>query len=278
MHSALAQLESTLCLWQQWACPLKSKPTLQATLSAGRSHCSFLVESDKIFFVVRIESPESRKLAMAQAQEYQLLRQLAPLCPQLIWADDKALVTQYVHGKHWVASNCTATLVEQLQLLHQTQIELSPFNLLDHTDQYWQQFSPTAKHEHCEFYHLQRAHMEKTLAQYPQQCICHNDLHPANILQTDRGFTFIDWEYASYNSPYFDLASLVEFGPLTKSQQRELLRLYWKSDDKQHLFALKDFQRIVRFVEWLWESLINSPQAPALKTRLASQRFDTSQI
>ena len=36
----------------------------------------------------------------------------------------------------------------------------------------------------------------------------HNDLNPENILFNKKYF-FIDWEYASANSPYFDLASII---------------------------------------------------------------------
>lgn len=268
------QLETTLCLWQQWDCILSAKPTLKATLSAGRSHCSFLVESDQHFFVVRIESPDSRKLAMSQTQEYQLLRQLPPLCPALIWSDASSLVTRYIQGKHWQAPNRLHTLAEKLQCLHQSDIDLPPFNLLEHVDRYWQQLPAEAQQEHNSFYQAQRLHLQKSLEKNPQQCLCHNDLIPENILQSDHTFTFIDWEYAGYNSPYFDLATLVEFGPLTKSQQRELLRLYWQSDDPQHISALKDFQVIVRFVEWLWESLKDSPRAASLKAQIKHHTID----
>lgn len=271
MQSPLLQLEDALVLWAQWDCALESKPTARATLSAGRNHCNFLVESQQQFFVVRIESPESRALAMTQAQEYQLLRQLSPISPKLIWADEQFLVTQYVQGKHWNAPNKLSALVTRLQALHQTRVDLPPFNLLDHSDRYWSQFSSNEKSEHLDFFQTQREHLETTLKRNPEQCLCHNDLIPENILQTEKDFTLIDWEYAGYNSPYFDLASLVEFGPLNKSQTRELLRLYWQSDDKKHTANLKSFQQIVRFIEWLWESLKHSDKAPQLKVNLQTQ-------
>ncbi len=271
MQSPLLQLEKALELWPQWDCALESKPTVRATLSAGRNHCNFLVESEQKFFVVRIESPESRALAMTQTQEYQLLRQLAPLSPKLIWADEQFLVTQYIQGKHWSAPSQLSALVAQLQKLHQTHIDLPPFNLLEHCDRYWNRFSSNEKKEHYDFFRTQRDHLEATLTQNPEQCLCHNDLFPENILQNEKEFTLIDWEYAGYNSPYFDLASLVEFGPLNKSQTRELLRLYWQSDDKKHIVNLKNFQQVVRFIEWLWESLKHSNKAPQLKADLKTQ-------
>lgn len=251
-NSPQQQCEQVLDSWSQWRADLAQRPSIQATLSAGRSHASFLVATQEDFFAVRIESEHARSLAMKRQQEIQLLESLPPLCPELIWSTDKAIVTRFVEGHHWRAPSHLESLTLHLLKLHQQRIELPAFSLLDHAERYWGRLTDQAQRTHRDQYTVGQSHLALTLAQHPEQCLCHNDLIPENILQNDTDFTFIDWEYAGYNSPYFDLATLVEYGALTKSQQRELLRLYWQEDPKPHQSALRDFQRIVRFIEWLW--------------------------
>ncbi len=253
--SAQQQCEQVLDAWQQWRTKLTQRPSMQATLSAGRSHASFLVATSDMFFAIRIESEHARSLAMKREQEIRLLQELPPLCPELIWSNDRAIVTQFVEGHHWRAPSHLESLTFQLRELHGRQIPLPAFSLLDHVERYWARLTDQAQRRHREQYRVGQSHLALTLARHPEQCLCHNDLIPENILQNGDQFTFIDWEYAGYNSPYFDLATLVEYGALTKSQQRELLRLYWQDDDKLHQTTLRDFQRIVRFIEWLWELL-----------------------
>lgn len=266
--SPIALLEETLGTWQQWQPALTSRPTLQATLSAGRSHCSFLVVSNNVFFVVRIESEASRALAMKREQEFVLLKALNQFSPNFVWADEYALVTEYTRGRHWIAPHSLPNLVAQVHQLHQQKQPIEAFNLLDHADGYWQKLPSSTRLEHQDFFTKQRRHLQLTLQRHPEQCLCHNDLIPENIIQHDDNFTFIDWEYAAYNSPYFDLATLVEFAPLTLGQQQEVSRQYWSSDDQKHLTALNEFRQVVRFIEWLWELLQAPQKATSVKHRL----------
>ena len=55
----------------------------------------------------------------------------------------------------------------------------------------------------------------------------HNDLLPGNILQGDGRFWLIDWEYAGFNSPLFDLGGLASNNGLTPDQEHLLLSAYY---------------------------------------------------
>ena len=266
--SPISLLDDTLASWRQWPGELTVKPSLQATLSAGRSHCSFLVVCESQFFVVRIESKASRALAMQREQELLLLQNLDQLAPKFIWADEHALVTEYTRGRHWIAPTGFTQLIDQVKRLHQYELPIDDFNLLDHVDGYWQKLPHFIQQENGDFFQQQRRHLQETLEHYPDQRLCHNDLIPENIIQHHDNFTFIDWEYAAYNSPYFDLATLVEFAPFSLRQQQALNQQYWGSDDEKHLSALTKFRQVVRFVEWLWESIQSPQKAASVKTRL----------
>lgn len=62
-----------------------------------------------------------------------------------------------------------------------------------------------------------------------ESCPCHNDLVPENwIIQGERLY-LLDWEYAGYNDPAWDLASYMSEGALSKEARDDLLRCYFSS-------------------------------------------------
>lgn len=57
----------------------------------------------------------------------------------------------------------------------------------------------------------------------------HNDLLPANILDTGERLWLIDWDYGGLNSPLFDLAGLASNSGLEEGQETLLLETYFES-------------------------------------------------
>lgn len=54
----------------------------------------------------------------------------------------------------------------------------------------------------------------------------HNDLLPGNILKGEGRFWLIDWEYAGFGSPLFDLGGLASNNGFSPDQERSLLTAY----------------------------------------------------
>jgi thiamine kinase-like enzyme len=57
----------------------------------------------------------------------------------------------------------------------------------------------------------------------------HNDLLPANLLDDGERLWLIDWDYAGFNSPLFDLGGLASNNGLTQDQERWLLETYFEA-------------------------------------------------
>lgn len=55
----------------------------------------------------------------------------------------------------------------------------------------------------------------------------HNDLLPANFLHDGRRMWLIDWDYAGFNSPLFDLGGLAANNGLTETQELRMLTCYF---------------------------------------------------
>ena len=67
----------------------------------------------------------------------------------------------------------------------------------------------------------------------------HNDLLAANFIDDGSRLWLIDWDYAGYNSPLFDLANLASNNGLSKDQEDWLLQHYFDapvSDQTRHGF------------------------------------------
>src|SRR4029078_1949603 len=55
----------------------------------------------------------------------------------------------------------------------------------------------------------------------------HNDLLAANFIDDGQGLWLLDWEYAGFNSPLFDLGGLVSNSELSPEQEEQILSLYF---------------------------------------------------
>lgn len=82
----------------------------------------------------------------------------------------------------------------------------------------------------------------------------HNDLSPGNILWNKKYF-FIDWEYSSMNSQYFDLATIISSYDLDDGE----ITLLWNGYDKKtqlDMYKLKKWAKFTRFLEYIWRNCL----------------------
>jgi thiamine kinase-like enzyme len=82
----------------------------------------------------------------------------------------------------------------------------------------------------------------------------HNDLNRENILFNKKYF-FIDWEYASANSPYFDLASIISSYDFNDEEIGYLFDGYDKNfplDQEK----LKNWVKFTYFLDYIWRKCL----------------------
>ena len=82
----------------------------------------------------------------------------------------------------------------------------------------------------------------------------HNDLNYQNILLNKKYF-FIDWEYASANSPYFDLASIISSYDFNDEEIGYLFDGYNKNfllDQEK----LKNWVKFTYFLDYIWRQCL----------------------
>ena len=206
-------LQQTLSEWRRWEVCLPGKPSLVKPMSGGMTNLSFLVESGSRRAVVRVNTPHSKALGIDRQREEALLRLLQPAgcVPKLLYVTAEVLVTEFVDGRLWDAGTVDShhrvnrqlvPLLEKIRAFPKP-ATASRFSYLNHCRHYLAQLAvrPVAADAIEE-------HAAAIDAGSWQPVICHHDLIPENIIDTDRGPVILDWEYAAWGHPAMDLIRL----------------------------------------------------------------------
>jgi thiamine kinase-like enzyme len=89
----------------------------------------------------------------------------------------------------------------------------------------------------------------------------HNDLLAANFLDDGERLWLIDWDYAGFNSPLFDLGGLASNNGLSEAQERWLLETYFETaltDERWHSYRAMKCASLLRETMWSMVSEIHS--------------------
>ncbi len=148
--------------------------------------------------------------------------------PYYLNLEEGFMVCEYLDGKH--ISKLTraeiAVFVQQLKKLHALKIEQQPLALKANFSVYTEELE--------EAFDL----IDNTSA---EMVLCHNDLNPQNCIFSKQAVKYIDWEFATMNDRYFDLASFsVEF-QFSVLDEAYMLASYFGREgwDKKKLEAYK---------------------------------------
>ena len=109
----------------------------------------------------------------------------------------------------------------------------------------------------------------------------HNDLLAANILDDGQRLWLIDWEYAGFNTPLFDLGGIASNNELDESQERWMLEAYFErnvDDALWHRYQAMKTASLLRETLWSMVSEIHSTLDFDFKTYTSDNlaKFDQS--
>ena len=165
----------------------------------------------------------------------------------LLDEENGLMICEFLEGHHKAVleEGDLQKLAKLLQQLHSIQINSEALNLED-------EFNTQSEEIKEAFYIIKNAKVENVL--------CHNDLNPENILFS-KDVKLIDWEFASLNDKYFDLASLcVEFH-LAEKEETYFLEAYFMTKEEIQRDKLNAYKTIYIALckQWFTKSDINSP-------------------
>jgi thiamine kinase-like enzyme len=89
----------------------------------------------------------------------------------------------------------------------------------------------------------------------------HNDLLPTNFIDDGKRLWLVDWEYAGFNTPLFDLGGLASNNEFPEDLSRRLIETYFErrlDDDLARRFAAMTAASLLREAMWSMVSEIHS--------------------
>jgi thiamine kinase-like enzyme len=216
-----------------WRRPVTAEP-----LSGGLTNSNFLVRYNHDRFVVRIgdDIPVHHVMRFNERQA-SLAAHAAGLSPKVVYHEPGALVVEFIEGRTLTPQELRAPpmLPRAAALIHACHAVMSdhlrgplmmfwPFHIL-------RDYAETLREGRSRW--LGRLPELMTVAAKLERLVgpidvafSHNDLLAANFIDDGTRLWLVDWDYAGFNSPLFDLANFASNNDLDEEQERELLRLY----------------------------------------------------
>lgn len=234
-------------------------------LGGGITNLNFLVEDAARRVVVRIgdDIPVHQILRFNELSASRAAH-AAGVSPAVIYHEPGALVIAFIHGRTLTAADFAddAVLDQALALLKRAHREI-PQHLRGPALTFWvfhvlRDYAGTLRDGGSGYVAalpelLQQAALLEAAVGQIDLVFGHNDLLPANFLHDGARLWLIDWDYAGFNSPLFDLGGLAANNGLNEAQETRMLTGYFgRAPDAQLWRQYRAMKAAAALREALW--------------------------
>jgi thiamine kinase-like enzyme len=260
--------------WRQAAAlPLWSDPVEPSDLRGGLSNVNFVVEDAGKKYVIRIGGDNDvhgvvRKNELAASRA----AYAAGVAPRVAYAEPGVLVLDFIEGRTFTPDDVRnpKNLSRVVELIQRTHREI-PRHLRGPGVLFWvfhvirdyaHTLTETASADTRQIRALvvRSEELERTIGPI-DLVFSHNDLLAANIIDDGKKLWLVDWEYAGFNSPLFDLGGLASNSELPPPLRETLLEHYFDkpvTDQLRYRFAAMTAASLLRETMWSMVSEIYS--------------------
>jgi thiamine kinase-like enzyme len=263
--SQLAERIAALSIWSGRVDP---RP-----LAGGITNQNFKVEDGGRRYVVRVGHDllvhgvvRATELAASRAAH------LAGLSPAVVHAEPGILVLDFIEGRTFTAEDIRkpANLERLIDMVRRCHHDV-PKHLRGPAAMFW------VFHVVRDYGHTLREGKSLHLSMLPdllaradrleaavgpiEVVFGHNDLLAANFIDDGKRLWLLDWEYAGFNSPLFDLGGLASNSELSREQAEQALALYFGrpvDDELRRRAAAMTAASLLRETMWSMVSEIHS--------------------
>ncbi len=242
-------------------------------LSGGMTNLNFKITDGEQGFVVRFgeDDPVHLISRVNEIASCQAAFEIG-VSPELVYHEAGILVVRFVEGKVFAEADVRVDenlqrIVELLKRFHhempkqfrQIPVMFWVFQVLRHYHNLLLQGDSTHLAQLPE---LARIALDLEAAVGPIDVVFgHNDLLPANFIDDGERIWLIDFDYAGFNSPLFDLSNLASNNELSEDQERFMLEQYFgASPDHAKLGSYHAMKcaSLLRETMWSMVSELNS--------------------
>ena len=222
----------------------KNKVSLEA-VKGGMTNQNFLVNDGPNQYFVRLGKDIPEHLIFRQNEiSVSKAASLAGLSPKFVHSEEGITVFEYIQSTTYNADLIIKNLDKIIEVIKKIHTTISqylegqpPLFWVFHVIQHYANFLKINNSSYSnllEDFHNKSMYMNKLASPY-DIVFCHNDFLAANFIENESQIWVVDWEYAGFNTPLFDLGGLVSNNEFTYEQEIYLLENYYdkKIDDEQ---------------------------------------------
>ncbi len=243
------------------------------TLDGGMTNQNFIVTDKHSKYVVRIghDIPEHQILRFNELAASRAAH-AAGIAPAVHYAAEGVLVIDFIEGRTLTAddANQPDTLERMVSVIKDCHQNVSS-HLRGASLVFWvfhviRDYANTLRAANSPY----RAHLSEwleaasrleSLAGPFDIVYAHNDLLAANFIDDGKKLWLIDWEYAGYNTPLFDLGGLASNNELPETEEKKLLELYFAdapSERRWQQYGAMKCASLLRETLWSMVSEVHS--------------------
>ena len=207
-------LEATIDNWRHWdtdkALTLAVPPKGAQQRVGCLSHEAFLVPMGEFGAVVLVNSATTDALGISREREHRLLTVLQPsgCVPRLLFSDSEVQVTQLIEGRHLTRDDLKDRVI--LDHLENCIERIQSYSVDCMTKRNYKSYINLYSDQVPNFDGLSEIESAASLIDMGEwePVIGHHDLILENIIWSNKGMFFIDWEYAHLGHPLIDHVKL----------------------------------------------------------------------
>ena len=215
-------------------------------VGGGITNQNFLVNDGSKKYFVRIgdDIPEHLVFRSNEIQASNAASKIE-VCPELLFYDKSIQVFNFIDGKTLESKDIKNNMDYITKLIKKVHSKM-PDNLVGQSVIFWVFY---VIKNYKNFLEKNNSAYIKALPELFEKSIklesisapfdivfSHNDLLPANFIQDNDKIWLIDWEYAGFNTPLFDLGGLASNNEFTEKEEKNLLENYFEKKLSSELF------------------------------------------
>ena len=207
-------------------------------VTGGMTNKNFLVNDGNQKFFVRIGNDIPEHL-IYRSNEVEASKAASKIniCPKLLYYNNSLQIFKFIEGKTFNSNDIKKNLEEITKLIKKVHIKI-PNELKGQSVIFWvfhviKNYSNFLESNQSSYIKIlpellkKSSNLENVSSPF-DIVFSHNDLLPANFIKDKDQIWLVDWEYAGFNTPLFDLGGLASNNDFSENEEKNLLEMYFE--------------------------------------------------
>tara|TARA_Y100000590_G_scaffold461239_1_gene622376 strand:+ start:182 stop:1048 length:867 start_codon:yes stop_codon:yes gene_type:complete len=217
------------------------------SIEGGLTNQNFLINDGSDKFFVRIGKDINEHLVFRRNEiTASKAASLAGVAPKLIHSEKGIIVFEYIESKTYNSDLVIKNIDQVIKTIKKIHNDI-PNYISGSPPLFWvfhviQHYSNFLKNNNSPYLSLlddfiKKSSLMNNIASPYDIVFCHNDFLAANFIEDKCKIWVVDWEYAGFNTPLFDLGGLASNNGFTEKQELYLLENYFEKKIDDNLIA-----------------------------------------